>query len=202
MTTEEPAAKKAKTDDAVDDGPTGWEGHTMNISEAIMKGDEGKHFNDLKDADVTVLQGIGQFSAGVLEHLGVKTVSDMATYKFFLLARSIKTLAATETKDGRLEGSVMNVDNAVDKEWEAKSLREIVDAPTEALQGISKGACELLESLGCKTVGDLAEFKYCLWAESIVTISSFEEMRTAKQRKVDAALKRLSSNLEPGAKAL
>lgn len=188
MSAEEPAAKKAKTEDE----ETGWENHTMNVSEAVMKEDETKHFNDLKDADVSTLQGIGKFSSEVLKGLGVKTVSELSTYKFFLLARSIKTLSETETDGGRIEGSVMNIDKAVDKEWESKSLKEIIEAPTEALEGIGKDACELLESLGCKTIGDLADFKYCKWAEAIVNISNYEELKTAKQRKLDAQLKKLS----------
>jgi hypothetical protein len=140
---DEPAAKKAKTDDE----PTGWEDHTMNASEAVMKADEGLHFTELKDADVSTLQGIGPFSSEVLKSLGVKTVADLAEYKFFLMARAVKTLAETETKGGRPKCSVMNIDKAVDKDWEAKSLTEIIDAPTEALEGIGSDACELLESL-------------------------------------------------------
>jgi len=186
-TEEEPAAKKAKTDE-----PTGWEDHTMNVSEALIKADEMKHFNDLKDADIETIQGIGKLSSGALQHLGVKTVSDLASYKYFLMARAIKTLSETETKGGRLKGSVMNIDNAVDKEWEPKSMKEIVDAPTEALQGISKDACEVFESLGVKTIGNLADFKYCRWAESIVTIAAYEEVKTVKERKLDAALKNLA----------
>ena len=122
MSTEaaEPAAKKAKTEE------TGWENHTMNVSEALMKADEAKHFSDIKDSHVSTLQGIGEVASEVAEHLHVKTVSDLAGYKYFHMARSIKTLAETETEGGRLEGSVMNIDQAVDKEWEAKSLKEIV----------------------------------------------------------------------------
>ena len=155
MSTEEPAAKKAKT------GETGWEHYTLNVSEALMKADEAKHFTDIKDAHVSTLQGIGEVAAEVAEEMGVSTVSELAAYKYFHMARSIKTLAETETEGGRLEGSVMNIDNAVDKEWEAKSLKEIVDAPVDALQGISEGAAKLLGSLGVKTVGDLADSKYC-----------------------------------------
>jgi nucleotidyltransferase/DNA polymerase involved in DNA repair len=191
MSTEEPAAKKAKTD--VENGePTGWEDHAMNISEAIMKADEGKHLNDLKDADVSTLQGIGKFSTEVIKSLGLTTIADLAQYKFFLLARAIKTLAETEVKGDRPASSVMNIDRAVDKDWEAKSLTEIVDAPTEALEGIGEDACELLESLGVKSIGDLADFKYCRRAEAIVNIAAYEEVKTAKQRKLEAALRKLA----------
>jgi RecG-like helicase len=185
-TEDEPAAKKAKTE------PTGWEEHTMNVSECLMKGDEGKHFKDMCDAEVSTLQGIGEVSSEVLEKLKIKTVSELARYKFFVIARSIKTLSETETKDGRLKGSVMNIDKAVDKAYESKSLKEIVDAPIAALQGISSEAGELLEKLHVKTVGDLAEFKYCRWAESIVAIAEYEETETAAERKQERLEKKLS----------
>lgn len=188
---EEPSPKKAKTENG-DEEPTGWENHTLNISEALMKADEGRHLADVVDADVSTLQGIGPSSTMVLSALGVKTIKELATYKYFLMARALKTLSETETKGGRPEGSRMNVDKAVDKAYEAKSLTEICEAPTEALEGIAKDACELLESLGVKSIGDLAEFKYCRWAEAIVDASKYEEQKTASERKLDKALKKLS----------
>eukprot|EP00538_Stauroneis_constricta_P007220 CAMPEP_0119545868 /NCGR_PEP_ID=MMETSP1352-20130426/486_1 /TAXON_ID=265584 /ORGANISM="Stauroneis constricta, Strain CCMP1120" /LENGTH=205 /DNA_ID=CAMNT_0007590479 /DNA_START=305 /DNA_END=922 /DNA_ORIENTATION=+ len=196
-----PAAKKAKIETetpaeaavaATTDGPTGWEGHTMNISEAVMKADEGKHFESLKNSDVSVLQGIGPFSARVLDALHIKTVKDLAKYKFFHLARALAALAETETEGGRLKSSVMNIDKAVDKEWESKTLTEILEAPTEALEGVTKQASDLLESLGAKTIGDLATLKYCRWAEAIVEATKYENLLTAKERKVQAQLKKLS----------
>eukprot|EP00565_Helicotheca_tamesis_P004416 CAMPEP_0185723436 /NCGR_PEP_ID=MMETSP1171-20130828/286_1 /TAXON_ID=374046 /ORGANISM="Helicotheca tamensis, Strain CCMP826" /LENGTH=191 /DNA_ID=CAMNT_0028391139 /DNA_START=58 /DNA_END=633 /DNA_ORIENTATION=- len=191
MSEEEPAAKKAKTN-GDDDEPTGWENHTCNASECLMKEDEGRNLSDFVDEEVTKLQGIGPLATQVLDALKVKTISQLATYKFFLIARALKTLAETETEGGRPEGSRMNVDKAVDKEWEKKSFTEICEAPTEALEGISQPACELLEKLRVKTIGDLAELKYCRWAEAIVTASKFENTKTAKERKVEAQLKKLS----------
>ena len=157
--TGEPEAKKQKTDEPTE---TGWEGHALNTSEALMKADEGRHFIAIIKDDVTTLQGIGPYASKVLDALGIHTIEQLAKYKYFLLARAIKTLAETETDGGRpAAGSVMNIDKAVDKDWEAKTLTEMCDAPTEALEGIAKDACELLESLGCKTIGDLADLKYC-----------------------------------------
>lgn len=184
---EEQVSKKAKIEE-----PTGWEDHTLNISEAVMKVDEGKHFSDLATMDVSSIQGIGPRSSEVLDALGIKTIKELATYKFFLMARSLKTLSETETKDGRLNGALMNVDKAVDKAWEPKSLTEICEAPVEALQGLTDKANELLASLGVKSIGDLAELKYCRWAEAIVDIAPFEESMTLKERKVDTMLKQLA----------
>jgi nucleotidyltransferase/DNA polymerase involved in DNA repair len=184
---DEPDTKKQKTDE-----PTGWEGHTLNTSEALMKADEGRHFVTVIKDDVATLQGIGPLATKVLDALGIQTIEQLAKYKYFLMARAIKTLAETETKGGRPTESVMNVDKAVDKEWEAKTLTEMCDAPTEALEGIAKDACELLESLGCKTIGDLADLKYCRWAEAMVVAAKYENNLTVKERKLQAQLKKLS----------
>ena len=179
---EEPPAKKAKT--------TGWESHTLNCAEALMKDDETKHFSALVDAPVQTLQGIGQHSELVLSALGCSTIKDLATYKYFLLARALKTLSETE-KGERLEGSVMNVDKAVDKEYESKTLKEIVAAPTAAIEGLTDQAGELLESLGAKTIGELAECKYFCWAEAIVCAAQYEEQKTAAERKMEKAMNQL-----------
>lgn len=56
----------------------------------------------------------------------------------------------------------MNVDLAADAAYEDKSLREILDAPVDALQGISAAAAKPLGALGCKTFCALARWKYAL----------------------------------------
>lgn len=164
----------------------------MNVAGALVKDSEGKHFQELVDAEVSVLQGIGPFSTRVLDALGVSTVKELASYKFFLAARAIKTLSETEEKGGRLPGSIMNVDKAVDKEYETKSLKDLCEAPAEALEGIGAQASELLATLGVKTIGDLADFKYCRWAEAITQAAEFEEMLTTKERKIEKELKKLA----------
>lgn len=181
--TDEPEAKKMK--------PTGWEDHTLNCSEAVMKADEGRFLKELAGSDITTIQGIGPKSEDVLEALGVKNMADLATYKYFLMARAITTLAETETKGGRPSGSSMNIDKAVDKDWEAKSFSEIAEAPTSALEGLSEKARTLFDDLHVKTIKDLAEFKYCRYAEAIVEASKYEEDKTKDERKVASAMKKL-----------
>jgi predicted RecB family nuclease len=180
---EPPPAKKAKL--------TGWEDHKLNCSEALMKKNEGSHLTEISESDILTLQGIGDFHGGVLEHLGVRTVEQLAKYKYFLIARSIKTLSELETKDGRLKGSVMNIDNCIVKEAETKSFAEMVASPLHIFEGLTTSADELFESFGVKTVGDLADFKYCRWAEAIVDLAKHEESHTEAERKVDRELKKL-----------
>lgn len=179
---DEPEAKKAKTE-------TGWEGHTLNCAEALMKDKEGLHFSEI--VDIADLQGIGPHSERVLKALGVSTVPQLATYKFFLMARALATLAETEGK--RLSSAVMNVDKAVDKDWESKTFKEIVEGPVSCLEGLTEDADSLLKDLGVKTVGDLATLKYCRWAEAMVLLGEkYENTKTAAERKKERELSKLS----------
>lgn len=70
----------------------------------------------------------------------------------------------------------MNINNAVDKAFEGKPLKEIANAPVDALQGLSeKDAKALKEALGIKTVADLANNKFVKWAQAIVALAETEE---------------------------
>lgn len=70
----------------------------------------------------------------------------------------------------------MNIKKAVDKAYENKSLKELVSAPVDALQGISANDAKLLkEAFNVKTIEDLANLKYVKWAQAIVTLASVEE---------------------------
>ena len=62
---------------------TGFEEHTLNISTAIMKDDEGKHFTDLVGGSVSTMQGIGPKATEVASALNLDTVEDLANYKYF-----------------------------------------------------------------------------------------------------------------------
>lgn len=70
----------------------------------------------------------------------------------------------------------MNLNKALDKAHEGKPLKELVDAPVDAIEGISKGDAEKLQAaFGIKTIGDLGRNKYFLAAQAIVALASFEE---------------------------
>ena len=179
---EEPPTKKTKT---------GWENHKLNCNRAVMKADEGKHLAELAKAPITTMQGIGEVHAKVLDHLGIKTVEQLAKYKYFLMARGLKTLAEVEVKDGRVPDSVMNVDHAIDKEDESKSFVEMIESPIRVIEGLTKDAEDLFKHLGVKTVGDLADFKYCRWAEAIVELAKYEESLDEIEARKARELKKL-----------
>jgi hypothetical protein len=70
----------------------------------------------------------------------------------------------------------MNINSMVDKEFESKSLTEILNAPVSALQGVSDGdAQKLKDAFNIKTVKDLASNKFFLRALAISHLASGEK---------------------------
>ena len=60
----------------------------------------------------------------------------------------------------------------MDKAFEQKEFAELVNAPVDALAGVSEAdAAALKAALGIKTIGELATNKYVLWAQAITTLS-------------------------------
>ena len=70
----------------------------------------------------------------------------------------------------------MNINKCVDKAFEKMTLKELVNAPVSALQGVSDGDEELLKkAFNVKTIADLAKLKYVKWAQAICTLAEGEE---------------------------
>ena len=66
----------------------------------------------------------------------------------------------------------MEINNILDKAFEKKPLKELVDAPVSALQGVSEDdAKKLKEAFNVKTIKDLAKLKYVRWAQAIITLA-------------------------------
>ena len=59
----------------------------------------------------------------------------------------------------------------LDKEWENKSLEEILKAPVSALAGVSEGdATALKQAFNVKSVGDLGKNKYFRAAQALTLL--------------------------------
>jgi len=70
----------------------------------------------------------------------------------------------------------MNINKYLDKAYEKKNLKDLPDAPVDALQGVSEGDAKLLkEAFNVKTIKDLAKLKYVKWAKAICTLAEGEE---------------------------
>ncbi len=119
---------------------------------------------------VDAIRGISKRDAELLrEALGVKTVGDLAANKYVLVAQAIVTLAPWW-------------EEALDKEWEDKSPREVAEAPVEALAGISPRKAQLLyEALGIKTVKDLAVNRLIAFAQLIRALAALQELLRSKE---------------------
>ena len=66
----------------------------------------------------------------------------------------------------------VNLDKALDKAYESKSVSEILDAPVAALAGVSDGDAEkLAAAFGIKTVRDLGTNKYFTLAQALVALA-------------------------------
>ncbi len=60
----------------------------------------------------------------------------------------------------------------LDKDYEGKTLAEILDAPPSALAGLTDKHAELLAGLGIKTVRDLGSNKFFAVAGVLVALSN------------------------------
>lgn len=67
-----------------------------------------------------------------------------------------------------------NINKALDKEYETKSLKEMAAAPVHALQGLADWSDGTLSKLYVKTVSDLAAWKFVRWAQALVELAKFE----------------------------
>lgn len=69
----------------------------------------------------------------------------------------------------------ININRALDKKYEGKSLKELADIPVEGLQGLTEDHAKHLKKLGIETVRDLADWKFFRWAQAIVELAKTEE---------------------------
>mmetsp|Transcript_19203 Transcript_19203/g.31892 ORF Transcript_19203/g.31892 Transcript_19203/m.31892 type:complete len:184 (+) Transcript_19203:37-588(+) len=153
---------------------TPFSGHSLNCEHALKKANAGESFAELSEGSVQIFQGIGPKHTEAFDQLGIRSIHDLANYKFYHMAKAITVLKESES-ESRPEESKMNISKAVDKAYETKSLKEISEAPVAALMGLSDEKGALFRTFGVTTVADLAGLKYCKWAESIVALSKYEE---------------------------
>lgn len=161
--------KKAKTasDEVV-------EKYTFNVNNCLDKEHEGKSLTEIIELPCSALQGLAARADKMFSAFNIKTIKDMASWKYFKLARAIVALSEMEEAGKRNDASKMNLNAALDKDWEKKSLVELVDAPCSAMQGLADWTDGTLSELGLTTVGKLGEWKYLKWAEALVTLAAYE----------------------------
>jgi len=107
-------------------------------------------------------------------HFKINTIEDLGKWKFFQIARAIDDLAKTEEKNGRHAGALANINRALDKEHESKSFSSLLKENVSALQGLAEWSDDVLKPLGAGKIGQLATFKYCVWADALTKLAAFE----------------------------
>ena len=81
-----------------------------------------------------------------------------------------------EEKEPEMDKAIAEISLPIEKwiikKYQGLSAKELLDAPVDALKGLSAGDAELLkDAFGIKTIGDLAKNKFFGWAEEIVAES-------------------------------
>lgn len=69
----------------------------------------------------------------------------------------------------------MKFGKLVDKAWEEMTAAEILAAPPSALEGLTERHDEALASIGIKTVGDLANWKYAKRAAALAALADTDK---------------------------
>jgi len=70
----------------------------------------------------------------------------------------------------------LNLNKVLDKQYEKMPLKDLPNAPVDAISGVSAGDAELLKkAFNVKTIKDFANLKYVKWAQAIVALQNAEE---------------------------
>lgn len=186
----EPAAKKAKVDEPAP-GLTELPNYTMNVNEAIDADVRKENLHAIVERPVAALNGLGERATTMFSEMNVTTIRDLGEWSLYKKALAIKTLADVEVEGARASPCILNIDEAVVEAYEAKSFKEILDAPVTALQGVGESAAEALAIHHVDTVRKLADFKYCAWASALLTLSASENTKSAAEKTQETLLKRL-----------
>ena len=102
------------------------------------------------------------------------SVRDLGTNKHVAWARALVALAPYELAEHRAAASTLNVNLALDKAHEGKTLKEIIELPPSALQGVAEHADDAWAELGVKSIGDLGSWKFAAAAHVIATLAACE----------------------------
>lgn len=62
---------------------------SMELGKVLDKAYEGKSLDEVLQAPPSALAGLTEKHDAILKDLGIKTIKDMATYKYFALANAL-----------------------------------------------------------------------------------------------------------------
>eukprot|EP00437_Effrenium_voratum_P041232 CAMPEP_0181482816 /NCGR_PEP_ID=MMETSP1110-20121109/45070_1 /TAXON_ID=174948 /ORGANISM="Symbiodinium sp., Strain CCMP421" /LENGTH=336 /DNA_ID=CAMNT_0023608447 /DNA_START=32 /DNA_END=1039 /DNA_ORIENTATION=+ len=134
---------------------------SFNIGFAVIAEYEDAPLKRLAKSPLTCLRGLGRKGAAVLATLGPKTVTDLAHWKFARWAESICILSPAEADGNRDVSKLqrkMNINKALDKEWEGWAMSFLLDAPLSAFAGLTPAKDPIFKSIGLTCIKDLGEW--------------------------------------------
>lgn len=147
----------------------------MNINNAMDKAWEGETLSNMAQAPISALQGLAEWTDTEFAKLGLSSIYELGTWKYFLWARALCKLSETEIPDKREVDSRMNVNNALDKAHEGKHLKDVMKLPPSALQGLAEWVDEPLAKLHVKTIQQLGTWKFAEWANAMAVMTPLEK---------------------------
>jgi hypothetical protein len=120
---------------------------------------------ELAESPVTAIRGVSQQDAiDLKEAFNIKTIRDFAENEYVCLAQGIDSFS-------KASGEIL------EKKYTPEEFLKLRDQPVEAISGISKGDSALLKrAFGIETIADLAENRYILIAQIILTMASLERL--------------------------
>mmetsp|Transcript_66986 Transcript_66986/g.211982 ORF Transcript_66986/g.211982 Transcript_66986/m.211982 type:complete len:274 (-) Transcript_66986:43-864(-) len=151
------------------------EPYHMNVNLAVTKEFEGTALRIIAASPPHAIQGVAEHSDAMMKELGVKTVREMGTWKFYRLARAICALADKEEVGHTHQASGVNIRNALDAEYETSSLKDVLALPLSAFAGFPPKCDKLIADLHIKTIGQLGTRKTFAWAAAIAELADLEQ---------------------------
>eukprot|EP01064_Diplonema_japonicum_P000906 TRINITY_DN105_c1_g3_i2.p1 TRINITY_DN105_c1_g3~~TRINITY_DN105_c1_g3_i2.p1 ORF type:complete len:182 (+),score=70.00 TRINITY_DN105_c1_g3_i2:82-627(+) len=146
----------------------------MNVNHCLDKKVEVASLTEMMKLPVGMLEGVGKKTEEHLNDLGIKTIKDMGTWKYYKISKAIAVLALTEESGFRHDKARMNIDGALDKKFETKTLFEISKCSPVVLQGLGPKAEGALDALHLTTVDKLSSYKFFERAEALVDLAAHE----------------------------
>lgn len=165
LTPVEPNKKRAKTDKPI---------YNFNMNYFLVKDAEALPLRTIADMPVDVLQGLAKLGKEALNPRGVHTVRDLANWKYYKIARAIVACIEAQQDCRRDPLAEMNINRALDKQWETSTLPEMAVAPVSALQGLTEDDDARFAKLHIKSIEKLGRWKFPRWAEAICDLCAFE----------------------------
>jgi len=162
--------KKAKKGGAPDE-------YQSNVNKCVDKAHEGKTLSEIIKLPPSALQGLAPKADASFAEYNIKTIKDLANWKYFAVAAAIAELAKVEVKGQRVEDSKLNINRILDKKYEKYAFKDLLKQPLSAFSGLTEKIDEHFGKdvgVNLKTIGDLSKYKFCRWAQALVALADYE----------------------------